>query len=209
MYRYETDGLNVSLLSGYEETRTKYGTAVCFRDIEGLGVAICSVLIRLPRRLSRSEFRYLRKTCDFSQEDLAGLLGVTEQTVSLWERGVSKLPQAEDAILRVLASAQLGISELCIRDALLYAAKDVEGQEDEIVFAYQGAWQHAGTGIAVKHLAYSHKPSSPVPSGAFISKFFVMASSMDSDQVKQRATLTYRAPATAIEGPYALEARVA
>ncbi len=51
--------------------------------------------------LTGAELRFLRKEIGLSQKRLADLLGSTEQTVSLWERG-RRMPKAHDRLVRVI-----------------------------------------------------------------------------------------------------------
>jgi transcriptional regulator with XRE-family HTH domain len=53
-----------------------------------------------PHRLTGKEFRFLRTTMNMSQGGIAKLLGVTEQSVSLWER-TGKVPKAPDTLTRL------------------------------------------------------------------------------------------------------------
>ena len=85
-------------------------TFTTFEDLEGLHHAIVRWVALLPRSLSANEFRFLRKECGWTQRTLAPLLGVEEQTVSLWERGQSPIPKAADILMRGFAADKLGIS---------------------------------------------------------------------------------------------------
>jgi len=97
MYRYTESGLkNVWLVNGYRQR----GDAVAIEDSEGLHKAIGRTLARKPR-LSGPELRYLRKELGFSQIVLGGLLKVSEETVSLWERK-GRVPHAAARIVQAL-----------------------------------------------------------------------------------------------------------
>ncbi len=80
-YHYTECGLdNVWLENGYEvETHKNYGDLVCISNPRGLHDAIGRLLVRLPRTLFGSEFRFLRTELDMSQRILAETLGVGEQ----------------------------------------------------------------------------------------------------------------------------------
>lgn len=107
MYHFTESGLdNVWLENGYTEHETAYGPGVSFKDIDGLHKAIARTLIDKPGRLTGKEFRYLRGYLEMSQTIMGKALGVTEQSVSLWER-TGKVPQASDALLRFLVAGKL------------------------------------------------------------------------------------------------------
>jgi DNA-binding transcriptional regulator YiaG len=101
MYHYTESGLqNVWLANGYHVRKTAYGPAVSIEDADGLHVAIGRSLAR-KSHLTGTEFRFLRKELDLSQGRAAGLLGTTEQAVSLWERK-GKIPRTADRMFRAL-----------------------------------------------------------------------------------------------------------
>lgn len=102
MLKFDDGGLrNVWLANGYEKRKTAYGAAVSIRDVEGLAQAICSALSRKTGRLTGAEFRYLRLHLKLSQSALGKLLGVTEQSVALWEKR-GRIPLLADKHLRLL-----------------------------------------------------------------------------------------------------------
>ncbi|MEO5771777.1 MAG: hypothetical protein ABIQ29_06880 [Burkholderiaceae bacterium] len=102
MLKYDDGGLrNVWLSNGYEVHKTAYGKAVSYHDVHGLTLAICHALTNKPGRLTGAEFRYLRLHLRLSQVSLGKLLGVTEQSVALWEKR-SRIPLLADKHLRLL-----------------------------------------------------------------------------------------------------------
>ncbi|HZQ61640.1 MAG TPA: transcriptional regulator [Casimicrobiaceae bacterium] len=101
MYHYTECGLqNVWLENGYEIEKTPYGKAVAIQDVAGLHRLIGREIARRPR-LTGAELRFLRKELDLSQRGLAGLLGTSEQNVSLWERR-GKVPRGSARLLKIL-----------------------------------------------------------------------------------------------------------
>lgn len=103
MYHYTECGLdNVWLSNGYKSKSTAYGKAVAIEDVEGLHAAVAVNLIQKMGRLTGKEFRFLRLFMCMSQGGVAKLLGVQEQSVSLWER-TGKVPKSQDTLLRMLA----------------------------------------------------------------------------------------------------------
>lgn len=120
MHHYTESGLsNVWLENGFVVHDTPYGKAVAVEDAEGLHKVLAMNLVQKPGRLTGKELRFLRVLLGLSQESLGKrCLGVTEQSVSLWER-TGKVPQQTDLVTRMLALEQLNgngrISELIER----------------------------------------------------------------------------------------------
>ena len=120
MYHYTESGLaNVWLANGYKVKHTSYGEAVAIEDIDGLHLAIAQNLVEKKGGVTGKEFRFLRTLMGMSQGGISGMLGVQEQSVSLWER-TGKVPKAQDALLRLIANEKLvkgncGIAEVIER----------------------------------------------------------------------------------------------
>ena len=107
MYHYTECGLeNVWLSNGYRVKETAYGMAVSVEDVDGLHAVLASHLIQKRGRLTGKEFRFLRLVLRMSQDGLAKMLGVQEQSVSLWER-TGKVPKSSDMVLRMLAQEKV------------------------------------------------------------------------------------------------------
>ena len=105
MYHYLESGLrNVWLANGYREIDTPDGKAVAIEDVEGLHQAIGRDLLA-RRRLSGSEFRFLRKELGFSQKVAGQILGVSAQSVALWEKH-GRIPGPAERLLRVAYQAR-------------------------------------------------------------------------------------------------------
>ena len=101
MYHYTESGLhNVWLANGYKVRTVGGEDAVAIHDVDQLHRAIGRSLAHKPY-LTGTELRFLRKEMGLSQNRLAELLGSTEQTISLWERG-RRLPKAYDRLIRVI-----------------------------------------------------------------------------------------------------------
>lgn len=101
MLHYTACGLdNVWLENGYREVKTAYGKGVAIQDADGLHDLLASNLVSKKSRLTGKEFRFLRVQLGLTQGALAKLQGVTEQSVSLWER-TGKVPHANDALARL------------------------------------------------------------------------------------------------------------
>ena len=102
-YHYTESGLDdVYLANGYDFVETEAGTSVRIHDIDGLHDAIARFLICERKVLSGMEIRFLRHEMLMSQNTLAHILDVTEQTVRRWEQDKQPIPRSADAILRKL-----------------------------------------------------------------------------------------------------------
>src|SRR5215813_1070601 len=96
-FRYSACGLdNVFLLNGYNLRSTPYGKGFAIDNVDGLHAAIGKRLIREKKTLNGKELRFLRHELDFSQNALATLLGVDEQSVARWEKGQSGISGPAD-----------------------------------------------------------------------------------------------------------------
>lgn len=85
-YHYTESGLqNVYLNNGYKKRKTEGGEAVAIVDAEGLHEAI-GRHIASKGYMTGAEFRFLRKELDLSQTRFGAWIGMSEESVSLWER---------------------------------------------------------------------------------------------------------------------------
>ena len=129
MLHYTDCGLrNIWLKNGYRHRKTPYGPGTAIEDLPGLHRAIGLWIVRSRPRLTGAELRFLRKELDISQKRLAEILGVEEQTVSLWERR-GKMPKMADRFARALyrehAEGNAKIQDIVER----LAAKDKKERE--------------------------------------------------------------------------------
>ncbi|MFZ4652283.1 MAG: helix-turn-helix domain-containing protein [Rubrivivax sp.] len=103
MYHYIECGLdNVYLTNGYVIKQTPYGEGVSVQDVPGLHRMIALTLARKRGAITHKEFRFLRGYLLMSQKGLGQLVGVDEQTISLWERARRKIAPASEAVVRLL-----------------------------------------------------------------------------------------------------------
>lgn len=124
MLKFDDGGLrNVWLANGYETRKTPYGEATAIHDLDGLIVSICGALARKGGQLTGAEFRYLRQHLRLSQASLGKLLGVSEQSVALWEKR-SRIPVLADKHLRLLWIEQHEGNETIAR--VMQRVNDVE-----------------------------------------------------------------------------------
>ncbi len=101
MYHYTECGLrNVWLKNGYVIHNTPGGEGVSIQDAEGLHQLIGRRLAHRPK-LTGAELRFLRKEIGMSQRALGGLLGTSEQNISLWERR-GRMPKVSDRMVKII-----------------------------------------------------------------------------------------------------------
>lgn len=101
-HHYKECGLDhVYLVNGYTPTKDADGNEVIvIDDVAGLHLAIREGVVDLARPLTPKEFRFLRREIDVSQRQLALIVGVDEQTVSMWERAQSPIQRSAELLLR-------------------------------------------------------------------------------------------------------------
>lgn len=99
---------NVYLVNGFRLRSTPYGKGFSIENIDGLHAAIGRRLIQERKTLTGKEVRFLRHEMDLSQNRLATLLGVDEQTVARWEKGQANISGPADKMIRLLYSEWVG-----------------------------------------------------------------------------------------------------
>jgi putative transcriptional regulator len=144
MFQYKGCGLdNVYLANGYERRKTNSGVEVLhIQNLEGLHRTIALTLAVNPLEIGGAEFRFLRKELDMSQRVIAGVLGVQEQTVSLWERGDQPVPQYAMVLISAMTREYLSgqpaiksvIDRVCAVDRAIQRTKLLVERTD------QGEW---------------------------------------------------------------------
>lgn len=78
-------------------------------DLELLTQKLIEFLVTRKRRLDGEEVSFLRKTLDFSQAEIANILGVRPETFCRWEKERSKMNETAERLLRVLAFGGVSI----------------------------------------------------------------------------------------------------
>jgi DNA-binding transcriptional regulator YiaG len=91
---YLQNGFNQEIIDGEEYLSVS--------DVEGLHWVIGRHLVSNRKVLSSSEIRFLRKTMDLSQKELAEAMGNEPQSVARWEKGQCEMPGIADRLLRFL-----------------------------------------------------------------------------------------------------------
>lgn len=100
---YKDCGLDyVYLLNGFRREEYDGDEYVSITDVDGLHRAIGLYIVRHRKAPSGKEIRFLRDEMDFSQAELGELLGVTDQSVARWEKGVCEAPGPAVLALRVI-----------------------------------------------------------------------------------------------------------
>lgn len=106
-FPYRGCGLDgIFLLNGYETHSHDGDKHVVIKDIDGLHVAIGRHLVLSRKGLAPKELRFIRKTLDLSQAELAEKLGNTSQSVARWEKGEVEIPGPAEKFLRAYFLAQ-------------------------------------------------------------------------------------------------------
>ncbi len=144
-YQYTECGLNnIYLLNGFNYIETARGKSVSIKDIDGLHKAIGRFLVTSKRDFSGDEIRFLRHEMLMSQNTLAKLIGVTEQTVRRWESGEITIPKPSESILRFLYREHIHAKDGKISTLLREIANLEETINEEILFKDTAkGWQSA------------------------------------------------------------------
>ncbi|MCL2296971.1 MAG: helix-turn-helix domain-containing protein [Proteobacteria bacterium] len=101
MYHYTESGLrNIWLANGYREIDTPDGIAFAIEDIESLHKAVGRHLLS-KKKLTGTEFRFLRKELGLSQTIAGQYLGVSDQTVAKWEKE-GRISAPAERLMRLL-----------------------------------------------------------------------------------------------------------
>ena len=109
MYHYDMCGLdNVYLVNGFKTIKTSEGKAVSIHKLDDLHHVIADKLVKMPRRLTGKEFRFLRIELDMSQKTIGELMGKKDQSIAKWEKGELTLPKLADVIIRQLYTESVG-----------------------------------------------------------------------------------------------------
>ena len=136
MYHYLESGLrNVWLANGYRKIDTSDGEAIAIEDVGGLHRAIGGNLL-CKRKLSGAEFRFLRKELGFSQVMAGRILGISGQSIALWEKH-GRIPGPAERLLRVLYQATVEQDPEVLRFLEQINALD-RTHVDRMNFAQQG-----------------------------------------------------------------------
>jgi DNA-binding transcriptional regulator YiaG len=134
-YAYTVCGLDsIFLLNGYQVSYHDGEEFVSVIDVEGLHRAIGRHLVLHRKGLSPKEVRFLRKTMDLTQAELAAKLGNDAQSVARWEKGTCEMPGTAEKLLRAtfLAENMADDGDLALLRKLLVSVMDELDSVDEI-----------------------------------------------------------------------------
>lgn len=146
MLHFPTCGLdNVYLLNGYHYGRTGNGEEVLvIQDLIGLHKAIAQAIVETSSPLDAKTFKYLRKHMDMAQRQVAEMLGVSEETVSLWERARQPVPKSADLILRTLVKEKCSGNAELVRLVERYNELDRDDHEQTLRLQLnEASWRSA------------------------------------------------------------------
>ena len=76
--------------------------AVTIPDLEGLHLRLALDIVSAPRLLLPEEIRFLRKTMDWTAEEMGRIVGVDVKTISRWENGKQRLGPVAERLLRLI-----------------------------------------------------------------------------------------------------------
>jgi DNA-binding transcriptional regulator YiaG len=140
-YHYTECGLdNIFLVNGFESMDFEGETVYSVHNTAGLHKAIGENILNKTSLLAGAEIRFLRKEIEMGQKDLAGVLGVKDQSVANYEKNVHKQSQAVDIIIRMQYASKVGVRKN-LEDYLGRLALDeIEGNEVQFSEAVDG-WE--------------------------------------------------------------------
>jgi DNA-binding transcriptional regulator YiaG len=106
-YAYTVCGLDsIFLLNGYKISIHDGEESVAVVDVDGLHRTIGRHLVMHRKGLAPKEVRFLRKTMDLTQAELAAKLGNDAQSVARWEKGICEMPGTAEKLLRATFLAE-------------------------------------------------------------------------------------------------------
>lgn len=82
-------------------------------------------IVGLPHRLTADFARYLRRSMQITQQELADRMGIARETVASWESSLKEISPQHDLILRVLISNHARGSEALPAKVAVDIANDV------------------------------------------------------------------------------------
>lgn len=145
MYHYLESGLtNIWLKNGYVEQRTPYGKALAIDDLPGLHQAIALALVEKPGKLEGREIRFLRSEMEMSQPSLATLIGVSAQSIALWEKDKSGVTGPAEKLLRLIVKGHFNGNATIRRAIDVLNGLDAAQHHSRMVFQEsEKKWAHA------------------------------------------------------------------
>lgn len=149
---YKGCGLdNIFLLNGYAIKIYDGEEYMSVTDVDGLHKAIGRHLVLHRKGLAPKEIRFLRKTMQLTQAELAARLGNDAQSVARWEKGVCEMPGSAEKLLRAFFLAHNIVNEnddLLVLKRLIVSLLDEldsvdEAQPRQASFRLSNRWDEA------------------------------------------------------------------
>jgi putative transcriptional regulator len=108
-FHYTMSGLeDVWLQNGFAVEHTCYGEDVRIEDADGLHRALARSIVSDKMLMNERELLFLRKLMVLSRDDLARLLGCSDQRIACWEEGESTIDPFAERLYRMLVREWLG-----------------------------------------------------------------------------------------------------
>ena len=128
MYRYMECGLDNVFIEGLVPDKDDEGDdVITIPNVTGLHQAIAETIVAGETGMRGAELRFIRTEMGMTQAQLAKVLHHDTQTIGRWERNEFAVDQTAEALIRLLAIEQLGltidgqtisaISERCVPSA--------------------------------------------------------------------------------------------
>ena len=148
-YEYRACGLEgIFLINGVDRHEHDGEEYVAIKDIDGLHIAIGRHLVISRKALAPTEIRFLRKTMDMTQAELAEELGKTSQSVARWEKGAHDIPGSAEKLLRAIFIARCVMSDedlQLLRDFLAKKMSELDTIDDmgprPVQFSLTNHWE--------------------------------------------------------------------
>lgn len=111
---YRTDALglpNVTLIGIARELYCRHcgeRLGVSYPNLEGMIAALALARAQNAQKFGGAEVRFMRKALKWTTRELAGRLGVREETVSRWEHDREPIGPGSEKLLRLMAVELLG-----------------------------------------------------------------------------------------------------
>lgn len=109
-YRYTASGLdNVELVNLPACIDDAGEECITIKNVNQLHKAIATSIVGRPRGIAGRELRFLRTEMGMTQAEFAKVVNRDVQTVGRWERGETAIEPNAETIIRLLATARLGL----------------------------------------------------------------------------------------------------
>jgi DNA-binding transcriptional regulator YiaG len=136
---------NVYLRNGFTVADSDGDETISYENLTGLYFEIGRAIASNPFTMRSEEFRFMRKQLGMSQADIASLFDKSDQAVAKWEKGLSPVPKAESALLKIFWLGQkVRATELKSIVLNFNTSLEIQGQPSTYAFSFnEGIWQLA------------------------------------------------------------------